>query len=232
MKYALLIAWREFVESAKAKGFWLGLLMMPAMLFLSIQAPIWLEKTATPVRTFVVVDQSNEFAPAIEARLERSYQEKVLAALRDFSRNSGNAPAGLSKLSIEDFMARGGAEPWLNMITPKPGGAVFKAPRRMIQRVNLPEEVNPQTSLATIVQSLKPYLRGEKNLDKNTGHSALSAALLIPTNVFASVVRPATDPAKAEHVARGEPIQFWSANNSDPRLYKELEDAINSEIRN
>ena len=32
MKYALLVAWREFAENAKAKGFWIGLFMMPAML--------------------------------------------------------------------------------------------------------------------------------------------------------------------------------------------------------
>jgi len=47
-----------YVESAKAKGFWIGIFLMPAMIFLSISAPMWLEKKATPVRCFVIVDQS------------------------------------------------------------------------------------------------------------------------------------------------------------------------------
>ena len=37
MKYALLIAWREFAESIKAKGFWIGIFTMPVILFLTIQ---------------------------------------------------------------------------------------------------------------------------------------------------------------------------------------------------
>src|SRR6267378_371018 len=78
MKYAFLIAWREFAESAKAKGFWIGLFIMPAILFFSIQAPIWLEQKATPVRYFVVIDQSHDLAPVIESRMEKVYQERVL----------------------------------------------------------------------------------------------------------------------------------------------------------
>ena len=31
MKYALLVAWREFAESAKAKGFWISIFLMPAL---------------------------------------------------------------------------------------------------------------------------------------------------------------------------------------------------------
>jgi len=44
MKYAFLVAWREYAENAKTKGFWIGLFLMPAILFLSAQVPIWLEE--------------------------------------------------------------------------------------------------------------------------------------------------------------------------------------------
>jgi len=73
MKYAWLVAWREFSESAKAKGFWIGIFMFPLILFLSIQAPFWLEQKATPIRYYVLVDQSSNLASAVEFRLERDY---------------------------------------------------------------------------------------------------------------------------------------------------------------
>src|SRR5712672_2323767 len=85
MKYALLMAWREYFESTKAKGFWIGIFLMPAMIFLSIQAPMWLEKKATPVRCFVIVDQSGTLASATESRLEKAYQQRVMEALNDYS---------------------------------------------------------------------------------------------------------------------------------------------------
>ena len=37
MRCPLLIARREYVENARTKGFWIGIFMMPAILFLSIQ---------------------------------------------------------------------------------------------------------------------------------------------------------------------------------------------------
>src|SRR5437762_7503033 len=78
MKYALLVAWREYAESIKAKGFWISIFLMPMMLFLSIQAPIWLEQKATPVRYYILVDQSKTLAPAIETAVEKNYQRRVL----------------------------------------------------------------------------------------------------------------------------------------------------------
>ena len=31
MRYAFLVAWREFAENAKTKGFWIGILFMPVL---------------------------------------------------------------------------------------------------------------------------------------------------------------------------------------------------------
>ncbi len=44
MKYAYLVAWREFTENIKTKGFWIGICLFPTILFLSIQIPVLLEK--------------------------------------------------------------------------------------------------------------------------------------------------------------------------------------------
>ena len=75
MRCAFLVAWREYAENAKTKGFWIGIFLLPAILFMSIQVPIWLEKKATPVRYFVLVDQSGKFSQAIESSFEKKYQK-------------------------------------------------------------------------------------------------------------------------------------------------------------
>jgi ABC-type Na+ efflux pump permease subunit len=72
MKYALLVAWRDYAENAKTKGFWLGLFLFPAILFLSIQIPVFLEQKAAPIRHFILVDQSGLLAPAVKSALETS----------------------------------------------------------------------------------------------------------------------------------------------------------------
>src|ERR1041385_5541448 len=93
MRYAFLVAWREYAENAKTKGFWLGMLVLPLILFLSIQVPIWLEQKATPVRYFVLVDQSDTLAPVVEYRLEAIHQQKVLEALNDYARRYAIPPS-------------------------------------------------------------------------------------------------------------------------------------------
>ena len=130
MKCALLVAWREYAENAKTRGFWLGLLLFPLILFLSIQVPVLLEQRATPVRYFILVDPSRGLAPAIEAALEKSFQRQMLAALKEYARKNevpmttapseGAGPAGRrpapsladlnegDALSLETFVAKGG----------------------------------------------------------------------------------------------------------------------------
>ena len=90
MRYAFLVAWREYAENIKTKGFWIGLCLLPLMLFLSIRIPLLLEQKGTPVRYFVLVDQSKKFDAVVEAGLEKFHQRSVLGALNDYSRQ--NAP--------------------------------------------------------------------------------------------------------------------------------------------
>ncbi len=71
MKFAFLVAWREYAENAKTKGFWIGLLVLPLIILASAAIPVLLETKVTPVRHYVLVDQSGEFAAALESRLEK-----------------------------------------------------------------------------------------------------------------------------------------------------------------
>ena len=250
MKYAFLVAWREYSENAKTKGFWLGIFIMPLILFLSIQAPIWLEEKAAPIRYIAVVDQSGTLAPVIESRLESIYQQKVLEALHEYARKYSlfstahmtNSVLGefadANPRSIAAFMNKGGKRFFLEQLQSrlKPGAPDFQEPRRLFQRVPLPSGIRTNASLTTIAQDLKPYFRGEALLEANGKSVALSAAILIPDNIDETIICPSgRGTAKAainlpSEIAAHQ-IQFWSVNTSDSKLRDEVEQAINTEMR-
>lgn len=253
MRYAFLVAWREYAENAKTKGFWIGLFLMPAILFLSAQVPIWLQEKATPTRYFVLLDQSESLAPVIESSLEKSYQQKVLVALNEYSRKyamtaaaaGGNPvlPASLGELNesnsraVETLIAKGGQEYFLAQLRPllKPGAPKFRVPRRVFQRADLPDGVTPQADLSVVAQELRPYLRGAKRVKIGVQQIELSAAVLIPRDVEQLIVRPAADRANstAGHSSPvpEQQIQYWSISASDSSLRLEIEQAVNTEIR-
>jgi ABC-2 type transport system permease protein len=245
MKYAWLVAWREYSENAKAKGFWISLFLMPAMLFLSIQAPIWLEQKATPLRHFCLVDQSKNLAPAIEAALEESYQRRVLESLQEYAHKYATHPMAVPTLAdqpgpeaaeeenprgVNTFVSKGGQTAFLERLRPrlKPGAPPFTAPRRAFQAVPLPTGLNSKADFVSLADALKPYLRSEQKIEVDGQPVELAAAILIPSDIETHIIRPSTNRAAAGAVRQ---VQYWSVNASDTRLRDEVERAINSEIR-
>src|SRR5262245_51504474 len=88
MRYAFLVAWREFAENAKTKGFWIGILIFPLMIWLSFSVGTLIEKTKS-VRHFVLIDQSGELEGPIENALERGYQRDVMRDLKSWAVKNG-----------------------------------------------------------------------------------------------------------------------------------------------
>ena len=249
MKYALLVAWREYAENAKTKGFWIGLFLMPMILFLSAQVPIWLEEKATPTRSFVLVDQTGNFDSVIEAALERDYQQKVLTALNEYARKHAN-PTGAANgtlnsdpLSVfgesnngalDAFISKGGKTFFLTELRPrlKSGAPEFKEPRLLFKRVGLPAGINPAGDLMMIGEALKPYLKGETKLAAGGQSTELAAAILIPKDIEKQVVRPKNSiSGGGSSVTGGPQIQYWSVSATDFGLRSEIEQAVNREIR-
>ena len=250
MKSALLVAWREYAENAKTRGFWVGLFLFPLIVFLSVQVPILLEQKATPVRYFILVDPSRGLAPAIEAALEKSCQRQMLGALKGYARKNAlpmtNSAAPrpapsledlneADALSLETFVAKGGRDFFLAQLEPRlrPGAPPFQEPRRPFQQVKLPSTINPKAELSSIADDLKPYLRQDKVLEADGLPVQLAAAILIPPDYENQIVRPQTRSPAAGPRPPASPrqIQYWSANASDPRLREEVERAVNAEIR-
>ncbi|NOS68424.1 MAG: ABC transporter permease [Verrucomicrobia bacterium] len=231
MKYAFLVAWREYAENAKTRGFWLGMILVPTIMFFSSQVPIWLEKKGTPTRYYALVDQSGTLASVIESRLEKLHQRQVLSSIGEYAAKYVE-PSSTFKTpppsSVETFMSSGGAKSYLEQLRPnlKPSAPAFKPPRRAFQVATLPEGVNTNADLATMIGGLRPYLRGEKSVQVDGQWVALSAAILIPRDIESSIVRPQN---KSDRPKAG--IEYWSGNLADTKLRDEVESSINTEIR-
>ncbi|MBV1878070.1 MAG: ABC transporter permease [Pseudomonadales bacterium] len=68
MNNALLVAQREYTENIRTRGFWLGIIMMPVILFLIGIIPILVESTRA-AKTFVVIDKSGWLLPLIQQHI-------------------------------------------------------------------------------------------------------------------------------------------------------------------
>ena len=228
MKYIFLIAWREYSENARTKGFWLGLLLVPLIFFLSIQVPVWLQKKGTPTRYYVLVDQSGSLAPVIEAKLDRAHQQQVLNALNDYSRKHVTGANAPRPPSLDQFINQGGETAYLEKIQPhlKADATPFKSPRRDFQPVPLPDGMQADAGLTNLTEKLRPYLRGEKHIEVNGQRVSLSAAILIPADIEKQIVRPNQ---KAAPALTG--IEYWSGNLADTKLRDEVGRAVEPEIR-
>ncbi|MGD0811992.1 MAG: ABC transporter permease [Verrucomicrobiota bacterium] len=187
MRFAFLVAWREYAENAKTRGFWIGLFMFPVIIFLSISVSVLLETKGTPVRHYVLVDQSGQFASVVESRLEKL------------------TPPAL------------------------PGAPASKAPQRPFQPATVPAMIDTKADLASLARDLKPWLRGDKNVEANGREVKLDAAILIPRDIEKQIVRPRAKLAGKTAASNG--IEYWTANLADTRLRDEIEQAVNGEIR-
>ncbi len=222
MRPAFLIAWREFAENAKTKGFWLGLLLFPAIITASIQVPILLEKKGTPTRHFVLVDAGGSFAPLLREKLATDETRRQEEALRDFARKAGNQEAFAGSiddvtkdLDLQSWRAAKGAD-WLKV----PG---FKPPAPRFAEVSLPDGIAADAMPDDAARRLRPWLRGERKLSVDGKDVPLFAAVLIPADL--------AEQAKGNRTNVRRGIQYWSENLADITLPQLVENTVNAELR-
>jgi ABC-2 type transport system permease protein len=258
MKYALLIAVREYLENAKTKGFWIGLFLFPLIIFGSMQVPVWLEKKGTPTRHFVLVDPSGQFERVALDALEKNHQRRVIQELQTYARKHSQTSSATSRPpaqaasgaaarksiepllkelsattpdAIERFQRQGGQKFYLEQFRPflDPAAPAFEEPRRRFQRADLPAGLKPDMEWAALTQELRAHLRGGKKVAANGHASQLFAAILIPADVEKWIVRPGAAATLVPDPTKG--IEYWSGNLADTELREQIERAINEEIR-
>ena len=76
MNKAYLVALREYMENLKTKTFWIGIMIFPVILILSICVPMWIKKD---VRRYAVIDNSSiQLLKEVEKKAAIPDLEKVL----------------------------------------------------------------------------------------------------------------------------------------------------------
>jgi ABC-2 type transport system permease protein len=229
MKYALLIALREFAENAKTKGFWIGIFTLPVILGLSIGVSTKLAKQE-PSRYFVVVDKSGAFDRQIDHSIEWTHQRSVLQALAQYVQQNlraGQRPGidlSANPSDVNAFMAAGGKDAYLARLQPvlREDAPEFKEPHRRFVRIGLPDEIDPKASTDAILSQLKPYLLGDKLLAVGAEKPRLFAALLIQPDALDELMRGA---------AGETAIQYWSTNLAVDDLPDQIRGGLDYDLR-
>jgi ABC-2 type transport system permease protein len=235
MRNAFLVALREYVENAKTKGFWIGIFMLPIVLFLSFQVPMLLERKGTPIRYFALLDYSGRFEAIIEHGLEQQHQRTVLSRLNEYANENSvggaklppelTALRGETSERVEEFVRTGGSENYLRLLKPHlhENAPPFQEPARLYRRVELPFERPADPDEAA--QKLRAGLMGAESFVHGGTRVSIDAAIIIPADVTNHVTRPGT----ASTASSG--VQYWSRNLADRSLRSHVENAINKEIR-
>ncbi len=225
MRYALLIAWREFAETLKTRGFWIGIFIFPAIIALAIQVPMLIEKKGIPTRHFVLVDQTGSLAPALRAALAANELRRQEDALRGFARTASyQEPFAYfistnRELDLRRWQEEQGTN-WLNV-------RGFVPPRPRFLEAEAPVQLPAGADLNATAEALRPWLRGEQKLKTAGGEVALFAAVLIPANLAELAAR--TKFAGTTNESLG--LQYWSENLADSTLLDAIQNTVNAELR-
>src|SRR5262245_28249213 len=218
MRYAFLVAWREFAENVKTKGFWIGIFIFPLMIYASFTVGDLIEKTKS-VRHYVLVDQSGELEDAIDVAVERMHMREVLDGFQEWAKKNARARApGPSAEAFEDTPASqieklvddqrermdellrpGGLEILMALTKPqlREDAGEFEPPRRSVKSVSLPPGIDESLPPAELAEKLKPYLRGDAKIEVDGENVELFAAVIVPEDVLEEIVRPDQPKARA-----------------------------------
>lgn len=250
MNMIRLIAWREYMENVKTKGFWAGIMIFPiiftAMYFLQTTL-----SNSTPTRYYIFIDQSGEYGEAVETAIEREHQRRILGDFvnylmdnrreTDLNLSAAGGTNAADQLidsadadevaALDQWLANGGLDFALTMARPalKENLPAFEQPSRQFIAAELPPGIDSSAPPEEIAQALRPYLSGERKIIVDSQPSDLFALILIPANVSEDIARPGVMPQTGSAPTG---IQYWARNLTDTRLPDAIISSINSEIRN
>ncbi len=229
MKYALLIALREFAENAKTKGFWIGIFTLPVIMAIGIGVSTKLSKVE-PSRFFVVVDKSGAFEEPIKNSIEWNHQRAVLRALEQYAQANLRAGQRLdvdlasNPADVNTFMAAGGKDSYLERVKSvlREDAPEFNEPTRAFVRVALPKHIDANAGNDAILAQLKPYLLGERQLSVGGQDTRLFAAVLIEPGALDQLMG-----GTASETA----IQYWSTNLAVDNLPDQIRGGLDYDLR-
>lgn len=236
MNMIRLIAWREYMENVKTKGFWITILIFP-VIFASMYFLMTALSRATPTRYYILIDQTGRYEQAVNTAIEREHQRRILQSFvtylldnrkdSDLELTAANATSVADQLvddvdadevsALNEWLDSGGLDFALIMASPYliEDAPPFEQPSQQFIAASIPAEVDINASPDEIVSALRPYLTGDRQISAGEETGTLFALILIPENVDQYISRPGTIPLPGNSVAG---IQYWARNLTDSRL--------------
>ncbi len=249
MRMIRLIALREYLEHVKTKGFWLTIMIFP----LVIGGMIFLQRAleeATPVRYYVLVDQSGQYEQAVAVAIEREHQRRILQAFvsyllehrkeTDLEATAANASNAADQFiddvdadqvaALDEWINSGGLDYALLMAGPylEADAPPFERPDSLFVEAPLPAGIDTSSTPEAIVEQLRPYLNGQRQIQVDGQPRELFALILIPEDVQTDISRPGEMPQAPGNISG---VQYWAGNLTDSRLPDAIINSINAEIR-
>ncbi|MEQ8955470.1 MAG: ABC transporter permease, partial [Gammaproteobacteria bacterium] len=243
-----LVAMREYAENVKTKGFWITILIIPVILVGMFFLQVALQR-ATPQRYFILIDQTGQYQEAVAAAVARDHQRRILQEFvsflienrrdRELNLEAANASSAIDQLiddveadevsALDEWIDSGGLQYAQVMASPylREGTEAFEPPPPQFVAAELPPGVDASASPEQIVEELRPYLLGDRDVSANGEAGELFALILIPADVNNDISRPGTPPT--QNLSAG--IQYWARNLTDSRLPDAISRSINEEIR-
>lgn len=244
-----LIALREYLENVQTKGFWLTILIFPVILIGMLFLQEFLSE-ATPSRYFVLIDQSGQYEGAVELAIEREHQRRILQEFvayllehreeADLEATAANATSAADQFvddvdadevaALDEWINSGGLDFALTMAAPylDDEAPPFQIPESQFIELAPPEDVDASAEPERIVEQMRPYLTGQRNVPVDGEARELFALVLIPENADADISRPGAMPQPPGQRAG---IQYWARNLTDSRLPNAIASSVNAEIR-
>jgi ABC-2 type transport system permease protein len=249
MRVIALIALREYLENIKTKGFWLGVLLFP-VIFIAIFFFSNKLATSAPARHYLLIDQSGQYAEAVESAIRREHQRRVLQEFVSYlqenrkdldlehtlaAETSSPVDQLIDDVSNDELAAldmwldSGGLNVALSMISGslREDAPAFVEPGQQFIAAPLPAGVDVDADPELIIEQLRPYLTGGRTLTINSQSASLFALILIPAGVTEDIVRPGTMPGQSGTAG----IQYWASNLTDSRLSSAIQNSVNNSIR-
>ncbi|MBT8146512.1 MAG: ABC transporter permease, partial [Gammaproteobacteria bacterium] len=251
MSVIRLIAWREYVENVRTRGFWIGILLLPIM-FIGIYLIQSSLSQSSPTRYYMLVDQNGQYRETVESAIELEHQRQVLQSFvnylldyrkeGDLELTAANARSAADELvddvgadeaaALNQWIESGGLDFALTMSAPylREDAPPFVSPERSFIEAPLPDDVNPAAASQLIVDQLRSYLSGERRVTVDGTSGELFALIIIPEDVDNHILRPGVMPVGDQLQYGG--VQYWGGNLADSRLPDAIERSLNSRIRN
>lgn len=184
MRAIYLIARREFLSYVATWGFWLSLASVPMFMALGFGLPMLIENSQ-PTRYYALIDESGgELEAAVFAGLEAARAEQAEAVREMTEELMGDLPPQ--------------AQAAMDAQMPQLGDNRYR-------------RVDPGVS---DLDSLRPYLLGERLVETSDGPQPLFAAILIRGSAEAGIE-----------------IDYWSTNLTDSNLRSDIRRALQAHMQ-